>query len=390
MVAINLRKLFKNLTVLKEHYRSEFLSYHNPGYPAGMSREEEEFFQSFLEDHHIEKKSFKIGEILVKNPVISAPLAGISDNTYRIFAKAFGSALTYTEMVSSYGLHYDHRESFFLATISDFEKPCGVQLFGSEPRIMVDAAIKIEEYADFIDINMGCPVPKVLKTKSGGYLLKDEKRISEIISGITSKIKKPLTVKLRLGWDKNSINVVKVAKIAENAGASAIAVHGRTVRQGFSGNVDYIQVKKVKENVSIPVILSGDVNGFKKAIEVMKFTGCDGVMIGRASKGMPWIFFNIAAGIAVHDFYERHTGAVSVFDFNGDFIPSLKWKKDLAMLYLMFMVYFKGEEKAVREFRKYVAWIFKGTRGITRLKQDFFLMETLEAAIDKIEGSIDI
>jgi tRNA-dihydrouridine synthase B len=366
---LNLKALLKDLEDLVNRYRSEIQDYYDLKNRTQTDLHTGEK-QSYPIDYIIEKRSFRIGDVLVINPVISAPLAGISDNTYRIFAKAFGSALNYSEMVSSYGLFYNHRDSLALASISDYERPCGIQIFGSEPEIMLDAALRIENYADFIDINMGCPVPKVIKTKSGGYLLKDEKRISRIITKITAEVKKPLTIKVRLGWDKNSINAWRVAKIAEDCGAAAIAVHGRTVRQGFSGNVEYETIKKVKEGVNIPVMVSGDIDSFNKAKYVLELTSCDAVMIGRSSKGTPWLFFNMVSGF-------------EGLELN-DFCPSLKLKKDLASLYLRFMIYFKGEEKAVKEFRKFIAWIFKGIKGISRSKQDFFSVATFDDAIEQI------
>ena len=369
MKDLSLKVLQKHLGNLVKQYRLEIQDYLDFKNSNQISLESGSV-RSYLKEYLIEKRSFRVGDLLVKNPVISAPLAGISDNTYRIFAKAFGSALNYTEMISSYGLFYDHRESQALSIVSDFEKPCGIQIFGSEPEILLEAAIRIEGNADFIDINMGCPVPKVIKTKSGGYLLKDESRIARIIAEITSRVKKPVTIKIRLGWDKNSINAPNVAKIAESNGVSAVAVHGRTVRQGFCGDVDYETIKKVKKGVDIPVMVSGDIVSFKKASEVLELTGCDAVMIGRASRGTPWLFFNIVAGFA---------GVC----LNG-FCPSLQFRKDLAQLYLSFMVYFKGEEKAVREFRKFIAWIFRGIKGIRRTRQDFFSIMTLDDAFEQI------
>ena len=321
--------------------------------------------------------SFRIGNIEIKRPLVSAPLAGISDNTYRIMAKAFGAALTFSEMVTSYGICYDHKSSLELAEITDFERPCTVQIFGSEPDIISKAAKIVEPKADIIDINMGCPVAKVLKSKSGGYLLQDEEKIKSIISRVTSAIKKPVTVKVRIGWDKNSINVLKVAEIAESCGASAITIHGRTVKQGFSGEVNYEIIKQVKERIKIPVIVSGDIDSPEKAKQVLDYTGCDALMIGRASKGSVWIFSDILISLL----------ASSNRGFPG-YRPDINWKKKFAIIYLKFLIYFKGEEKAVKEFRKYLSWIFKGVRGVSRIKTDFFKVITfsdVENAISYLE-----
>jgi tRNA-dihydrouridine synthase B len=326
---------------------------------------------------------FKIGGLVIKNPVISAPLAGISDSAYRIFASAFGSALNFTEMISSYGLHYKHTESLLLARITEQERPCAVQLFGCDPAILSEAAEIVEQYGDTVDINMGCPVPKVLKAKSGGFLLTDEESIAKIISTLTGRIKKPLTVKVRLGWDKNSINIENVAKIAEACGASAITIHGRTVKQGFSGEADYSFIKIVKNIVKIPVIASGDIDSPARAKQVLEETGCDGVMVGRAAKGNHWIFFDILAALGIED-----SGGGSGLAITADryFKPSIGFKQRFAKLYIKILINFKGEEKAVREFRKHLAWIFKGVHKISRVKNDFFSVSTYEDTLKVINS----
>jgi tRNA-dihydrouridine synthase B len=324
--------------------------------------------------------SFKIGNLKICNPVISAPLAGISDNTYRIFAKAFGCGLTFSEMVTGYGIYFGHKKSNELADITEFERPCALQLFGSDPHIIAEAARIVERSADIIDINMGCPAPKIIKSKSGGYLINDEKRLGDIISTLVSVLNKPLTIKTRTGWDEDNINILSVAKIADEAGASAITIHGRTVKQGFAGGVDYSIVKQVKEKVSIPVIVSGDIKTPSKALEVLEYTGCDGIMIGRASKGNLWIFLNIIL------FLMRYREDKIDISCNMDFEPDIQWKKRFAVLYLRFMVLFKGEIRAVKEFRKHLSWIFKGVEGISRKRKIFFTIENIDSAVDIIEN----
>jgi len=356
--------------------------------------------------------SFKIGNLTIKNPVISAPLAGISDNTYRIFAAAFGSALTYTEMITAYGIHYNHTKSLALSEITDYERPCALQLFGEDPDIIAEAAVRLEDRADIIDINMGCPVPKILKAKSGGYLIQDESRVEKIIRKVSSSIKKPLTIKTRIGWDRDSINILNIAKIAERSGADAIAIHGRTVKQGFSGEVDYSLIKEVKKKVKIPVIASGNINSSKNALEVLNYTGCDGVMIGRAAKGRLWLMANIlmavcgfglsgAEGVNIDNNknntdnkdnkfnqleHEDHYKDYSRDYYAGcsDFEPGISWKKEFSKLYLKFLIYFKGEDKAVKEFRKHLCWIFKGEAGISRAKREFFKIKDYAGAISCI------
>ncbi|MBU2563467.1 MAG: tRNA dihydrouridine synthase DusB [Actinobacteria bacterium] len=320
--------------------------------------------------------SFKIGNVDIKNPLISAPLAGISDNTYRIFARFFGSALTYTEMITSYGIYYRHKKSLALTDITDYERPCALQIFGSDPEIITEAALQIEDRADIIDINMGCPVPKILKARSGGYLVQDEAKIEKIITGLSSVLKKPLTVKTRIGWDSNNINILNIAKIAEGSGASAISIHGRTVRQGFLGNVDYGLIKKVKEKVKIPVIVSGDIDSPLKAKEILDYTGCDGIMIGRAVKGRLWLMMNMLI------FIIGNGGRVIDPEFN----PGIDWKKEFSKIYLKFLIHFKVENKAVREFRKHLCWIFKGSGGISRARSEFFKIESFKDAINCINN----
>ena len=242
-------------------------------------------------------ESFMISDIKINNPFIAAPMAGISDNTYRIFAKLFGCSLVFSEMATSYGLMLKHEKSFDITRITDFERPCSVQIFGNDPDIITHAALAIEKNADIIDVNMGCPVPKVLKTKSGGYLLNEPETIGRIVRKLKGNIKKPVTVKLRIGWDENNINVLEIAKIAELEGADAVSIHGRTVKQGYSGRADYEQIKKVKEIIKIPVIASGDIQNANIAARVLDYTGCDGLMVGRAARGNPWIFPELLLGL---------------------------------------------------------------------------------------------
>lgn len=371
-----MENLIKELILLVQEYR------HKTGYfPPDLIR-----------------GSFKIGNIKVKAPVVTAPLAGISDNTFRIFAKAFGSALNFTEMISGCGIHYNNCSTIAMSHITDFERPCGIQLFGSEPEILAEAAAEVQDRADFIDINMGCPVPKVLKTKSGGFLLTDEKRIESITSKVVSRIKKPLTVKIRLGWDGNSINADRVALIAQECGASAITIHGRTVKQGFKGSADYGIIGKIRKELKIPVIASGDIDSPARAQDVLESTGCDAVMIGRAAKGKLWIFSEILAGLnpekksALKDIHSARILDLGVSDevfpdaiHPGACVP-VWFKKDFAILYLKFMAKFSGEEKAVREFKKHFLWIFKGVRGISDIKRRIIEVNDFDGFVKKINS----
>lgn len=328
--------------------------------------------------------SFKIGGLKLNGKLTAAPLAGISDNTFRIFSKAFGASLCFTEMISAYGVHFKNMETQALSYITSYERPCGIQLFGSEPDILCEAAQIMQEKADVIDINMGCPVPKVLKTGSGGMLLTDEDKIAKIISKVASCIKKPLTVKTRLGWDKNSINIDKVAGIAQENGASAIVIHARTVKQGFSGHADYSYISRVKEKLDIPVIASGDIDEPLRAMKVLRQTGCDAIMIGRALKGRQWTLPVINAAIekAVNEGYPVVQAACN--NRLQYMEPSVEFMKSFAVLYLKFMIEFKGEIRALHEFRKILAWIFKGVRSISRHKSEFFSISTKEDAVRAI------
>ncbi len=334
----------------------------------------------FKFDFDMPDHAFKIGKVEIKNPLISAPLAGISDNTFRIFARYFGTALNCTEMISSYGIVYGHKKSLTLSDITNYERQCAVQIFGPDPEILAEAALRVEDKADIIDINMGCPVPKVLKAKSGGYLIQDKEKVKKIISKLSSVLKKPLTVKTRIGWDSESINILDIAKIAEHYGAKAISIHGRTVKQGFSGAVDYKLIKKVKGKIKIPVIVSGNIDSPGKAVEIMDYTGCDGIMIGRAIKGRLWLLTKILLFLLASHKESTNT----IFDSVSD--PDLEWKKELSKLYLKFMIYFKGEDRGVREFRKRLAWIFKGEKGISGIKDGFFKIDSLKNAIKLIDS----
>jgi len=317
---------------------------------------------------NLEIKSFYIGDVKILNPVISAPMAGISDNTYRIFAKIFGASLVFSEMITSCGLIHKHEKSFELSKISRFERPCAVQLFGSNPDIIAEAAKLIEGNADIIDINMGCPVPKVLKTGSGGALLQDPLLIGKIIKKIKNSIKIPVTVKLRLGWDLSDINIVKTSQIAQDEGADAISIHGRTVKQNYSGTADYEYIKKVIKLIKIPVIVSGDLNNASKALFVYESTGCQGLMIGRAARGNPQLFSDILNVI-----FKKYNQTENENKFEINFK-----KNDLMIQYLKLLIEFKGEERACKEFRKILGWAFKGRRDISETRKKFFEINNFE------------
>lgn len=339
--------------------------------------------------------SFKISSVKINNPFIAAPMAGISDNSYRIFAKFLGCSLVFSEMATSYGLKLKHEKSFDITRLTDFERPCAVQIFGNDPDIITEAATMIEENADIIDVNMGCPVPKVLKTKSGGYLLNEPETIRRIVKKLKEKIKKPVTVKLRIGWDENNINVLEIAKIVEGEGADAISVHGRTVKQGYSGKADYEYIKKVKSIVKIPVIASGDIQSAYKARQVLDNTGCDGLMVGRAARGNPWIFSELLLGLLKisrkkEKIDGRKAGRNPKSCGNDPLIDNFILSNDIKVhtmkLYLKFLIHFKGEDRAVREFRKMLGWAFKGQRDITSIRNSFFKINSFNDAEEILES----
>lgn len=239
------------------------------------------------------KNSFYIKDVLIPSRLVLAPMAGISNTSYRKIVKSMGAGLIYAEMVSSNALMYGNSKTIELLKMSESERPIAQQIFGSDVKTFVEAAKIVEEkiHPDIIDINMGCPVPKVaLRAQAGSALLKHPEKIKEIVAAVVNAVTVPVTVKIRSGWDDNHINAVEVARVCESAGASAIAVHARTRAQGYSGKANWDIIKQVKASVSIPVIGNGDVTNSEKAKEMLEYTGCDAVMIGRAAIGNPWIF----------------------------------------------------------------------------------------------------
>lgn len=309
--------------------------------------------------------NLNIGGVPLKSHAVLAPMAGVSDRAYRELCVRFGAAYCVSEMVSSKALSFNSKKSEELMEISDLERPCGIQIFGDDPKCMADAAKHaLENKPDIIDINMGCPAPKISSNGSGSALMKNPRLCGEIVKAVTSVTDIPVTVKIRKGWDDDSVNAVEVAKICESAGAAAITVHGRTRQQYYKPPVDYDIIKAVRESVSVPVIANGDIDSAERAKEVMDITGCDLVMIGRATLGNPWIFSQINAYLENPN-VKIHT-------------PELEERLGVMIEHIGKMVEYKGEHMAMLQARKLVVGYFKGMKGAAALRNEAGKIKTLD------------
>lgn len=309
--------------------------------------------------------NLNIGGVPLKSHAVLAPMAGVSDRAYRELCVRFGAAYCVSEMVSSKALSFNSKKSEELMEISDLERPCGIQIFGDDPKCMADAAKHaLENKPDIIDINMGCPAPKISSNGSGSALMKNPRLCGEIVKAVTAVTDIPVTVKIRKGWDDDSVNAVEVAKICESAGAAAITVHGRTRQQYYKPPVDYDIIKAVRESVSVPVIANGDIDNAERAKEVMDITGCDLVMIGRATLGNPWIFSQINAYLENPN-VKIHT-------------PDLEERLGVMIEHIGKMVEYKGEHMAMLQARKLVVGYFKGMKGAAALRSEAGKIKTLD------------
>lgn len=309
--------------------------------------------------------NLNIGGVPLKSHAVLAPMAGVSDRAYRELCVRFGAAYCVSEMVSSKALSFNSKKSEELMEISDLERPCGIQIFGDDPKCMADAAKHaLENKPDIIDINMGCPAPKISSNGSGSALMKNPRLCGEIVKAVTAVTDIPVTVKIRKGWDDDSVNAVEVAKICESAGAAAITVHGRTRQQYYKPPVDYDIIKVVRESVSVPVIANGDIDRAERAKEVMDITGCDLVMIGRATLGNPWIFSQINAYLENPN-VKIHT-------------PDLEERLGVMIEHIGKMVEYKGEHMAMLQARKLVVGYFKGMKGAAALRNEAGKIKTLD------------
>ena len=305
-----------------------------------------------------------IGDVKLENPYILAPMAGVTDLPFRLLCKEQGAGLLCMEMISAKALQYKNKNTKALLSIHPKEYPVSLQLFGSDADIISRMAQEIEELPfQILDINMGCPVPKVVKNGEGSALMNRPELVYEIVSKTVKAIKKPVTVKIRKGFDETSVNAPEIAKIIEQAGAAAIAVHGRTREQYYSGMADWDIIRQVKEAVSIPVIGNGDVFSGESALRMRRETGCDGVMIARGAQGNPWIFSELLE-------YER-TGRMPKR-------PTPEEIRDMMLRHARMQIEFKGDYLGIREMRKHVAWYTKGLKGSARLRDEINKTESYE------------
>lgn len=317
----------------------------------------------------------QIGDVVLQNNVILAPMAGVTDLPFRLLCKEQGAGLLCMEMVSAKAIYYNNKNTETLMQIEPEERPVSLQLFGSDPVIMSEMAKRIEDRPfDILDINMGCPVPKVVNNGEGSALMKNPGLVRKIVTSVSKAIKKPLTVKIRKGFDENNINAVEIAKIIEDSGAAAVAVHGRTRQQYYSGKADWDIIRQVKEAVSIPVIGNGDVDSPQKAKQLLEETGCDGIMVGRAAEGNPWIFREISHYLDIGELLPH---------------PALEEVKEMILRHARLQLEYKGEYTGMREMRKHVAWYTAGFPHSARLRgavNEIESMEQLMVLLDAWNG----
>lgn len=315
-----------------------------------------------------------IGDVELENNLILAPMAGVTDLPFRILCKEQGCGLMYTEMVSAKAILYKNRNTKPLMEVHEEERPVALQLFGSDPEIVSSIAAQVEDgpYA-FIDINMGCPVPKVVNNGEGSALMKNPRLVEELLSALVKRVKKPVTVKFRKGFNDDSVNAVEIAKIAESCGVSAVAVHGRTREQFYSGKADWDIIRQVKEAVKIPVIGNGDIFTPEDAKRMLEETGCDGLMIARGAKGNPWIFSRTLHYLETGELLPP---------------PDRNQIKETLLRHAQLQIQFKGEYLGIREMRKHLAWYTAGLPHSSALRNDVNQAETWEQFYDLVQMRI--
>lgn len=315
-------------------------------------------------------KRLQIGNVTLDNPVILAPMAGVTDLPFRLLCKEHGAGLLCMEMVSAKAIYFNNKNTQQLMEIHPEETPVSLQLFGSDPDIISEMAARIEEKPfSILDINMGCPVPKVVNNGEGSALMKNPALVREILTKTVKAIKKPVTVKIRKGFDDSCINAVEIAKIAEDCGVAAVAVHGRTREQYYSGCADWDIIAQVKNAVQIPVIGNGDVTDIASAAKMFEETGCDGIMIGRAARGNPFLFEQVVSYL--------ETGEIAP-------APTKEHMRDTVLRHMELQMKYKGEYTAVREMRKHIAWYSAGLPHSARLRQKVNEIESMEELKDYV------
>ena len=315
-------------------------------------------------------KKIKIGDVELEGNIFLAPMAGITDKPFRIICKKYSNpALVCTEMVSSKALYYGDEKTKKLLDTKKEKKPISYQLFGSDPKIMGLATKQISDAADIIDINMGCPAPKVVKNGDGSKLLLSPDLVGEIVEEVVKNTNKPVTVKMRKGWDKEHINAVEIAKIIERKGASLVTIHGRTRDEYYSGKVDLDIIKEIKKNVSIPVIGNGDIKSFKDAVKMFEYTNVDGIMVGRASLGNPWFIGNL-----IHELKGEKKQEITNMQ-----------KLEVIKEHLNLVIEEKGEYIGIREMRKHICWYIKNLKDSSKIREKVNRIEEVNELIACLE-----
>lgn len=307
----------------------------------------------------------RIGSLEFPVPVFLAPMAGVTDTPYRILAREMGCPLVYSEMVSDKGINYRNEHTLKMLHTEELERPMAMQLFGAEPDSVAKAAQYIQSLncADILDFNMGCPAPKVVKNHEGSAMLLDPERAFRVLKALVGAVSMPVTVKMRIGWDKDHINVLEMAKLAEEAGVQAVAVHGRTREQFYRDRADWQIIRQVREKLRIPVIANGDIRNVEDLIKIREVTGCEAVMVGRAAQGNPWIFRQLTQYLKTGDILPG---------------PTMEERKEIIIRHLDMLLKFKGDYVGPREMRKHATWYTRGIKGNAELRVQFNKAESRE------------